>query len=88
VNEPYILKPYELAYGTDNIWPNSHGIEVLGCFDTVGSLGLGDTRFLSNAWSRHRFEYLNVKLSPCKCEKLASKLFLDDTQMSNMPFML
>ena len=70
-NEVYIRKPYEIPHKDGEFsqgltWPNSNVLEVVGCFDTVGSLGLSDTRVLSHAGSRQRFEYLNVKLSPCK----------------------
>lgn len=76
-DKPYHRKPYEIAhedmaskglskgltYGEE-----SHVVQVVGCFDTVGSLGMADTRLWSNAWSRRRFEFLNVKLSPCKSQ--------------------
>jgi len=70
-NDVYVRKPYEIPYKDGEFsqgltWPDSNVVEVVGCFDTVGSLGLSDTRFLSHAGSRRRFEYLNVKLSPCE----------------------
>ena len=70
VNDDYLPEPWEVPHtnhtGVSMAYENSHNIEILGCFDTVGSLGFADTWLLDNAWSRTRFEYLNVKLSPCK----------------------
>jgi hypothetical protein len=65
-DEPYKWKGHEAPHHELTWGEASHVVEVVGCFDTVGSLGLGRTRLLSNAWSRRQFEYLNVRLSPCK----------------------
>lgn len=69
-NKPYRRKPWEVPHASDVdgkplVWENSNIVEVVGVFDTVGSLGLANTRLKNNASTRKRFEYLNVKLSPC-----------------------
>lgn len=69
---PYTRKAWEVghkdAVNGDRlpVWEHSNVVEVVGVFDTVGSLGLADTRFMNDVSSRKKFEYLNVKLSPCK----------------------
>lgn len=74
VDQPYHLRPWEVPH--DDVfhggvlplaYENSQVVEVVGVFDTVGSLGLADTKLASHASSRRKFEYLNVKLSPCLC---------------------
>jgi uncharacterized protein (DUF2235 family) len=53
--------------GAGNIeWENSRQVELVGVFDTVGSLGLADTYLHSHASSRRQFEWLNVKWNPCR----------------------
>ena len=47
-------------------WEGSRSIEVVGVFDTVGSLGLADTYLRSHASSRQQYEWLNVKWNPCE----------------------
>lgn len=47
-------------------WEGSRSIEVVGVFDTVGSLGVADTYLHSHASSRQQYEWLNVKWNPCK----------------------
>lgn len=47
-------------------YENSRSVELVGVFDTVGSLGLADTRVHSHASSRRQYEWLNVKWNPCK----------------------
>ena len=65
-NEPYRASQREMGY-KDLTWgEDSHGVEVVGVFDTVGSLGVPDGRFLGFEWTRSKFHFLNVKLSPCK----------------------
>lgn len=70
--EIYTRKPWETPHRSEIdvneplIWPGSNVVEVVGVFDTVGCLGIADTRFTNGAPTRRRFEWLNVKLSPCK----------------------
>jgi len=47
-------------------YANSRSIELVGVFDTVGSLGYADSHIHSHASSRQVFEWLNVKWNPCK----------------------
>lgn len=57
---------YDMGTWGDMEYENSRSIELVGVFDTVGSLGLADTYVRSHASSRRVFEWLNVKLNPCK----------------------
>lgn len=66
IDEPYVKKPFEVEHGELSWGEESHIIEVVGVFDTVGSLGLAETRAAANAMSRSEFEFLNVNLSPCE----------------------
>jgi uncharacterized protein (DUF2235 family) len=56
---------YDMGVG-EMEYENSRSIELVGVFDTVGSLGLADTRILGHVSSRQAFEWLNVKWNPCK----------------------
>jgi hypothetical protein len=47
-------------------YDNSRSVELVGVFDTVGSLGLGDTWIHKHASNRRQYEWLNVKWNPCK----------------------
>ena len=47
-------------------YENSRSIELVGVFDTVGSLGYADSYVHSHASSRQVFEWLNVKWNPCE----------------------
>lgn len=49
----------ELTFGEE-----SRVVQLIGCFDTVGSLGIGDVQWINNGWSRLQYEWMNVKLSP------------------------
>lgn len=80
-NEKYVLKPWELPYVGEHdreplIYKDSNVVEVVGVFDTVGSLGMADTYFRDHAASRKQFQYLNVGLSPCKCSHGDVSLFM------------
>ena len=71
-DKPYVRKAWELAHRSELVntdpleWPGSNIVEVVGVFDTVGSLGMGDTRLTSGKSSRKEYEWLNVKLGPCE----------------------
>lgn len=56
---------YDTAKGRIE-WEGSRPVEVVGVFDTVGSLGLADTCLHSHASSRQQYEWLNVKWNPCE----------------------
>jgi len=91
----YVRKPWEVKH--DDIirgfggltWPNSNAVQVVGVFDTVGSLGMADTRLINDRASRKRFEYLNVRLSPCEYPDPSQMIMLlTRRQSSSTPFML
>jgi uncharacterized protein (DUF2235 family) len=59
-------------------YENSREVELVGVFDTVGSLGFADSYIHSHASSRQVFEWLNVKWNPCELHpsrKLSSEYF-------------
>lgn len=91
-NEPYVRRLWEIPHH-DNMsarglaYDSSNVVEVVGVFDTVGSLGLADLKILSNASTRRRFEYLNVALSPCLYRGLPSLTSANISKSSTMPFM-
>lgn len=60
---------YEMGMGDEMEYPDSRSVELVGVFDTVGSLGLADTYIHSHASSRQKFEWLNVKWNPCNCRR-------------------
>lgn len=57
---------YDMGTWGEMEYEDSRSIELVGVFDTVGSLGLADTYIRSHASSRQVFEWLNVKWNPCK----------------------
>ena len=57
---------YDMGVWGEMEYPDSRSVELIGVFDTVGSLGLADTYVRSHASSRQKFEWLNVKWNPCK----------------------
>lgn len=71
-------------------YENSRLIELVGVFDTVGSLGYADSYIHSHASSRQVFEWLNVKWNPCELsvsQEPSSEILTDETQISSMPSM-
>jgi hypothetical protein len=56
---------YDMGKGDGMEYENSRSIELVGVFDTVGSLGLADSHVHKHASSRRGFEWLNVKWNPC-----------------------
>jgi uncharacterized protein (DUF2235 family) len=57
------IRPHgDLAVSDD-----SRRVKVVGVWDTVGSLGVPDLAFLSNARRRTKYGFHNVKLNGCKC---------------------
>lgn len=71
----YVKIPwYDMGTWGGMEYENSRSIELVGVFDTVGSLGLAETYIQSHASSRQVFEWLNVKWNPC--ELLVSKAFV------------
>jgi uncharacterized protein (DUF2235 family) len=71
---PYDQIPWYDAGSNAEEYENSRSIELVGVFDTVGSLGLADSYVHSHASSRKPFEWLNVKWNPC--ESSVSKTFV------------
>jgi uncharacterized protein (DUF2235 family) len=57
---------YDMGTWGEIEYDNSRSIELVGVFDTVGSLGLADTYIHGHASSRQVFEWLNVKWNPCR----------------------
>ncbi|KAH4171136.1 hypothetical protein HBI24_165720 [Parastagonospora nodorum] len=65
-------------------YENSRSIELVGVFDTVGSLGYADSYVHSHASSRQGFEWLNVKWSPY-IKHAFHALALDDRRQPFLP---
>ncbi|KNG50088.1 hypothetical protein TW65_03007 [Stemphylium lycopersici] len=65
-------------------YENSRSVELVGVFDTVGSLGLGDTVVHSHASSRRQYEWLNVKWNPY-IKHAFHALALDDHRKPFLP---
>lgn len=58
---------YDMGAG-EIAWEDSRSVELVGVFDTVGSLGSADTYVHSHAADRKQYEWLNVKWNPCECQ--------------------
>jgi hypothetical protein len=69
---------YDMGTWGEMEYDNSRSIELVGVFDTVGSLGLADTYIHGHASSRQVFEWLNVKWNPCKFPVLKAYVLLFD----------
>ncbi|KAG9199104.1 hypothetical protein G6514_009022 [Epicoccum nigrum] len=65
-------------------YTNSRSIELVGIFDTVGSLGYADSHIHSHASSRQVFEWLNVKWNPY-IKHAFHALALDDRRQPFLP---
>ncbi|KAL1610691.1 hypothetical protein SLS60_002361 [Paraconiothyrium brasiliense] len=75
---------YDMGVWGDMEYPNSRSIELVGVFDTVGSLGLADTYVRSHASDRQKFEWLNVKWNPY-IKHAFHALALDDRRQPFLP---
>ncbi|KAF3000702.1 hypothetical protein E8E13_002538 [Curvularia kusanoi] len=84
---PYPKVPW-YDMGAENsgfqIYENSRSIELVGVFDTVGSLGMADSYVHSHASSRQVYEWLNVKWNPY-IKHAFHALALDDRRQPFLP---
>ncbi|KAH7079694.1 hypothetical protein FB567DRAFT_127260 [Paraphoma chrysanthemicola] len=75
---------YEMGAGNGMEYENSRSVELVGVFDTVGSLGIAETYLHTHASTRQVFEWINVKWNPY-IKHAFHALALDDRRQSFLP---